>query len=464
MVYEPPHQQQQQQFVRWVFQKQPQLQHMGADDLAPLLLEAVKHAYGDAYDGDVATVFALPAAQQLEPSVLSELLLTSARLGGNAMGAIAVLPGVQQLQPSVLADALSALLAQDHSYNSARAGKALRALLALPQAQQLSVGTVQQLLDAAADQLGDARRVVMDCIRSLPQAAGLHCTMSCKQLLQLLQKACKQGPYENCRPRRGYAAPVSESLRLLQEPAAQELTAQDLVGLLEVATKAYKYQTFAALQALPEFQQLGHEELLKLMQTVLDHTYGSSSCMRPYVEHPAAAGVDGKGVIFLINGGLFHGRGNAEDYRALLQLPAAQQVDAAAFERWIESAIKHRTCAPALLQVLLEQPAAQTIDVAGGLWLLTSAIARDNTRERSSGGVFIMILERLPVAAQFTAQEYTGLLCRAIQCNYFGTQGELLAWPAVQAAASGDAELAAMCEAFRQLEHRVYPYPQGNWE
>jgi hypothetical protein len=46
---------------------------------------------------------------------------------------------------------------------------------------------------------------------------------------------------------------LTESLQLLQEPAAQELTAQDLFGLLETATKSHKHQTAAALQALPGF-------------------------------------------------------------------------------------------------------------------------------------------------------------------------------------------------------------------
>jgi hypothetical protein len=69
------------------------------------------------------------------------------------------------------------------------------------------------------------------------------------------------------------------------------------------------------------------------------------------------------------------------------------------------------------------------------------------------------MLEWLPAAARFTADEYKGLLCRAIQCKDFKTQSELLAWPGVEAARQGDAELAAISEAVRQSEHRAYPYP-----
>jgi hypothetical protein len=94
---------------------------MGADDLAPLVIKALKHSCSDGCDPATATLFALLAAQHLGASVISEVLLASALRQGAAMDVVAALLGVHQLQPSVLGSVLI-MLVRSSSCSSYRTG------------------------------------------------------------------------------------------------------------------------------------------------------------------------------------------------------------------------------------------------------------------------------------------------------------------------------------------------------
>jgi hypothetical protein len=292
----------------------------------------------------------------------------------------------------------------------------------------------------------------------------------------------------------------AEALRLLQEPAAQELSGSDLVELLKEATISGSDSIFAGLQALPGFKQLRSKDLLRLMRTAMIDS-GSRRCiplMDSYADHPAAAAVTEAEVMVLLTTGVEHNSDVPEFFAALLRVPAGRQLGKQQVMRLVRTAID-KQC-EAALPVLLASPGGQALDAAAALELVRDAGGlgpyAGGPGFKSVRRARIMVsavLAGLPKAvAQFSRQQIQGLLFEALgpgadslapqpgadavqivlaqhfAVRYSGQGGGAAAavegaeqedGGAVSGASSGDAELAAMCGAMRLLEGRTYPFP-----
>lgn len=440
--------------VDWVLHRHPGLHGVGADDLSRLLVAAAKQGVRQ----EVEALTALPAAQQVQPAVLAEALQAAARQDGQAMQPLLALPALQQLTVTELLPVLQELLLRDNSDSSSDSFQAFQSLLTHRAAEVLSVEAVQQLLNTAKDQ-GVRGKEALACLAQLPQAAGLHCRLSSQRLLQLLQTACSD--YHGYRD----SAKQQAAVQLMQEPAAQELTAADVAQLLHRATKTMNFSIVAALQGLPGFLQLDAQALLQLIQAAVKEggLSGWVECLRPYVAHPAAAAIDAEQVRKLFIEGLER-VSDATAFQVLLQPPAAQQLDTAAIEGLIRTCIMHGQVGA--LSVLLQHSAAQAINATVGMRLIKSAITQG--RISLSEGWYrapIMdltrtLLQGLPVVARFGPEHFEELMWCAIQSKCDGVQELLAQLPATQAAIRCDETVAAMFGAVQDLEGRVYPTPR----
>jgi hypothetical protein len=431
----------------------------------------------------------LPAAEQLDAAALGELLAVAADKGPRALPVLTALPAAQQLQPDVVFGVLQQLvrrLADASSMGFLEIGVTFVPLLQLQPAQQIPLDSLQQLFDAVTD-LGPLGKNLPDLIRNLPQAGGLQERLSLKRLLPLLKQACSV--YDKHSRRDG---PPVGGMRLLQEPAAQELCGLDLVGLLREATGRGSDSILAGLQELPGFRLLGSKDVQQLMRTTLverAHTK-RSGLMEPYADHPAAAALTQAQLRELVSVGVEQQCYVPEFFAALMRLPAGQQLGKEQVMRLTEAAISNQC--EAAVPALLASPGWQALDAAAALELLRQAgglYAGSGAGVRSYAGIVVAaVLAGLPRAmAQLSRQQIQGLLFEALQ-HSVDTQGPLQGADEVHAvlarhfaarctdqdaaaavegeqegaAASGgagaDCELAAVCGAMRLLEGRTYPF------
>lgn len=387
-------------FLGWVLQQHPDLQEMSAGELGELLQTLADVSHGEA----VTALSALPAMQDLPASVLVQMLL-------------------------------SLLAAAEHPTSS----RAAAALLTLPQAQQLSVECVQQLLDRATDH---GARDALGAIRQLPAAAGLQVRMHISRLEPLLERACDPGSDS------GEALDVCQ---LLQEPAAQELSAGQIVRLLSLCMHCSNREGVSALQQLPVFQELNGDQVLTLACAALE-SGAAPEFMPAYVAHPAAADIDPEVLVETLKGLIRAGQGEAASWQALLQLPAMQELDSEQFVELLKHGIEFT--ADLVLSVLLRQPPASAVDAAAGQQLIEKAMQRDMQVRHdhySNDRQTVALLLGLPCIAHFEAQQFRALLWRARELGCREAQGVLVGLPAVQAAAQLDGELAAMLGAWKLL-------------
>jgi hypothetical protein len=504
-------------FLRWVLQQQPGLQHMDASNLTALLVLAAKHrrssavavlaglraaqylnaaawaevlmaaaragedtipvlqdlpgvqqlgqgvvadalktAVQDGVAAATAAISLLPAAQQLEPSVVANILETAAKQGAGSIKAVLTLPAAQELQPVVLVQALHALVAAIRNqacYDKTQRERviAFRELCAHPLTQQVAAQSVQQLFDAATD-MGTAGKQLLASLAQMPQAAGMQAKLSVSRLLPLLQQAIASG---RCGWHYGEARDTF--MRLLQEPAAQELGGADLVGLLRKASEQANDAAVAALQQLRGFQQLDSSDVWGLIRSILLGGWGVSyACMEGYIKHPAAAGFTVEQLTQLLSQLLQTGYGNHWELAMLMQLPCVQQVQAAAWEALICTCI--RKSRPEALSLLLQQPGVRAIDRSGAERVMDEAMGRDSEEKYRAAVYTRAVVKGLPAVGQFTADEMLRLLWSTVKKGWESVAQALAEVPRFsEAAGQAGVEFAAMCASVRLLEGRSCP-------
>ena len=281
-----------------------------------------------------------------------------------------------------------------------------KALLSLPQAQQLAAEHVLQLLTLALNQ-PLAGNSCLPLLVQLPAARSLPLPT----ILQLARTATR-------------TAGLSSILQLL--PSDKILAPADIADLARCAMQNRSLGNYKLILQLSPAQKLAAQQVLSLMNEAIDELYAADEAMCLLLQLPAASRIDPNDIRSFATQKIsrydLFGGSSLEGLQQLLAMPQARHWDEAGVTSLLQLAVS--VDCPGGVALLGEfLPAAQTIQQDEVFSLVEQAI------QRSQDGCLEQLL-LLPPAQQLSAQQVAVLLAKAVKSSDFEVVCPLLELPA----------------------------------
>lgn len=417
-----------------------------------------------------------PVLQQMTPQDLGQMLQLAAGSGcGPAVLQLCSVPAAQQLQPAVLCDVLLQLLphkrnaydgpplphirADAHLREVAQLDIAIEALLALLAAAQMSPTAAQQLLHSALD-LG-MLAVAQMIQKQLPQAAQMAIAPGSEQLLTLVKHAL------------GWCEPAAV-LQLLQQPRwQQQLGPAEVKAMLQDALLSYCTCTkggwcnsrgvcfrlpvlgkvYQELQHLSALQQVNAEGVLQLVASGINS--GASNMVASLVALPAAAGIPPSQLLELLQS-KFKRINELGAWEVLLNMPAAQQFNGQDVGMMLQCCVEHKYSRHddfvphEVLENLVQLLPVERVDGCVVQRLVATCMRREWVQAAQ------VLLAKLPTAQHLSAVQVRHLVQlsapKTAELRKTQIRAALLALPGTQAAVGGDPCLRAVVDALKVLD------------
>lgn len=380
----------------------------------------------------------LPAVQQMSSEHLAQLLRLTAEKYPEDLPRLMALPAAAQLPPAAVFDILKLfvqLLNKSEWEVRETVTNSCYELLKLPQAKGIPVADVQQLLDAAwaAGLATIAQRILQE----LPQASGLDVAVSGERLVQRILAACNRCDAKN-------VALLGQDPELLQ----QRLSVADIeglfIGVLSISASDWVHiggmnwflRELAPM--LPVYQQIGTEAVLQMFSTCVSVHAGG------YVDSvsalPAAAQLSADQVLSLLQLCLSKSCASAAVWKCLLGLPGGQQLSHARLEELLSGVCYLPGGALDVVRLLAKHLAAEAVGEDFLAGQLEACLARRRIEA-------VQALLQHPLAKQLSAQQVGPLLQLAMPLDNAPLCEALCALPC--AAAGTDPELQMLVQTWQ---------------